>query len=212
MDTRYVTVACYAEELASKAPVPGGGGASALSGALGCCLGQMVCNLTIGKKKYAPYEEEVSGIVRELSEREERFFVLADRDAEVFEPLAKAYSLPHETEAEQAEKDRKMEQLLYEAAEVPLSIMEEAEAALHPLSILFEKGSVMAVSDVGAAACLIRASLSAASLNVQINTKSMKDRTKAAELDERADLLLRKGTVAADEIFAQVRSRLSVKG
>ena len=60
----------YADVLSSKAPVPGGGGASALAGALGVCLGQMVCNLTAGKKKYAAVEEDIGGILSEMKEHE----------------------------------------------------------------------------------------------------------------------------------------------
>ena len=91
-------VRTYLERLASKAPVPGGGGTSALGGALGAALGQMVANLTVGKKKYAAWEEEMKGLLRKMGDLQERFLILSGKDEEVFAPLAEAYRLSADTE------------------------------------------------------------------------------------------------------------------
>ncbi len=96
----------WTDALASKAPVPGGGGASALAGALAAALGQMVANLTVGKKRYADVEEEMQQSLFALNILQMELMALADKDAEVFAPLAAAYGLPSGTEEEQAEKDR----------------------------------------------------------------------------------------------------------
>jgi formiminotetrahydrofolate cyclodeaminase len=209
MVTEDMKIRDYADVLSSKAPVPGGGGASALSGALGACLGQMVCNLTAGKKKYAAVEEDIRGILSEMKEHESTFFRLADRDAEVFGPLAKAYSMPSETDEEKRQKADIMEKLLLNAAEVPVKVMEEAVSVLDALNFLAEKGSVMAVSDVGVASQLIRTALTGAMMNVKINTKSMKDRGKAEEIDTKALELLKEGTAGADKIYNKVLTSLS---
>ena len=95
----------WVDELSSKAPVPGGGGASALGGALGAALGQMVANLTVGKKKYADVQEEIMRGLASLGRLQGELLELADRDAQVFAPLAEAYKLPAETEEQRDEKD-----------------------------------------------------------------------------------------------------------
>ena len=96
------TIQEFLAVLSSKAPVPGGGGASALAGALGNALGQMVANLTIGKKRYADVEEEICGLLMRMEGLQAEFVRLADRDAEVFAPLAQCYSLPAATPEERA--------------------------------------------------------------------------------------------------------------
>ena len=103
------TIEAFLEVLSSKQPVPGGGGASALAGALGNALGRMVGNLTIGKKKYADVEEEIQGLLSRMEKMQAQFVALADRDAEVFAPLAQCYSLPSATPEEKAYKEKVME-------------------------------------------------------------------------------------------------------
>ena len=103
----------WVDTLASKAPVPGGGGASALGGALAAALGQMVANLTVGKKRYADVEEEMQQSLFALNILQMELMALADKDAEVFAPLAASYGMPTETEEQKAEKERVMDCLLY---------------------------------------------------------------------------------------------------
>lgn len=197
-------IGSFAEALSSKAPIPGGGGASALAGALGSALGQMVGNLTVGKKKYAAVEEEVRARMEELSRLSGEFLWLADRDEEVFKPLAEAYGLPKETKEEREYKDAVMEERLLAATMVPLEIMERAVQTMEILEILAEKGSVMAVSDVGVGVQFARTALLGGVMNVYINTKSMKDRQKAEELNGRAGELTAKGIKLADQVYGRV--------
>lgn len=198
----------FLNALSSKKPVPGGGGASALAGALGNALGQMVANLTIGKKRYAGVEEEVKALLERMTGLQQDFLKLADRDEEVFAPLAAAYGLPTGTEEEKAYKDGVMEARLLDASLVPLEIMEKAVEMLDILDILAVKGSRMAVSDVGVGVQFIRASLLGAVMNVYINTKSMKNREKAMELNRKADGLVEQGTAQADRIYGVVLAGL----
>ncbi len=198
----------FLSALSSKKPVPGGGGASALAGALGNALGQMVANLTIGKKRYAGVEEEVKALLERMEGLQKDFLKLADRDEEVFAPLAAAYGLPTGTEEEKAHKDSVMEERLLDASLVPMEIMEKAVEMLDILDILAVKGSRMAVSDVGVGVQFIRTSLLGAVMNVYINTKSMKNRERAAELNTRADELVAQGTVRADRIYGVVMAGL----
>lgn len=198
----------WLETLASKAPVPGGGGASALGGSVAAALGQMVSNLTIGKKKYADVEEEVQELIGKLQALQNDFLDLADQDARVFAPLAAAYSLPASTEEEKQVKARIMEENLLAASLVPLQMMEKALETIEILEFLGEKGSRMAVSDVGVAVQFARTALTGAVMNVYINTKSMKNREKAEKLNAKAKKLIEEGTRQADEIYAKVLEQL----
>lgn len=198
----------YLEVLSSKQPVPGGGGASALSGALGNALGQMVVNLTTGKKKYADCEKEMQSALIKLKEIQAEFLILADEDAAVFEPLSKAYGLPSSTEEEKLKKSEIMEENLLAASLVPIRIMEKALEMLDIMKLLAEKGSRMAVSDAGVGVQFIRTSLLGAAMNVYINTKSMENREKADELNNYADKMIEQGSGRADEIYSYVTSCL----
>lgn len=198
----------FLEALSSKQPVPGGGGASALGGALAASLGLMVGNLTVGKKKYADVENDVQEMMRRLEQLLQESASLADKDAQVFAPLAAAYGLPGATEKEKAHKAEVMEKHLLEASLVPLEIMEKAVQILGILAELEEKGSVMAVSDVGVAVQFARAALAGAVMNVYINTKSMENSQKAQELNRQAERLLEEGTRQADSVYAKVLERL----
>ena len=198
----------FVEVLASKAPVPGGGGASAMVGALATALGNMVGSLTVGKKKYAAVEEEMRALKDRCDRLQKDFLHLVERDAEVFEPLARAYSMPKNTEEEKAEKARVMEIVLRDACSVPMEIMEKCCEAIDIIAVFAEKGSVIAISDAGVGAAFAKAALKGASLNVYINTKSMADKALAAELNARCDRMLEEYTGKADAIFDSVLGRL----
>lgn len=203
-----MTIQEFLDVLSSKEPVPGGGGASALAGALGNALGQMVANLTIGKKKYALVEDEIKELAERMKGIQGQFSALADQDAKVFAPLAKCYSLPSGTEEEKAYKAEIMEARLLDASLVPMEIMEKAWEMLEIMDILADKGSRMAVSDVGVGVQFIRTALLGAVMNVYINTKSMKNREKAEEMNEKAERLIKEGTEAADRIYQKVLEQL----
>lgn len=203
-------IGTWTDTLASKAPVPGGGGASALGGALGAALGQMVANLTVGKKRYADVEEEMQQSLTVLAGLQAEFLHLADEDARVFAPLAQAYGMPGDTPEQKAEKEQVMEERLLAASLVPLAMMEKAWEVLEILEQLEAKGSRMAVSDVGVAVQFARAAVTGAVMNVYINTKSMKNRDKAAELNRKAEKLLEDGCRKADAVYDRVRQRLTV--
>ena len=210
MAFRGQTLDSFLNELSSKAPVPGGGGASALVGALAAALTHMVASLTVGKPKYAAVEDEMNALLQHTEALTNRFLSLMDDDATAFEPLAQAYRLPKSTDMEIAEKSRIMELALKSAVQPPLEIMETCVNALPLIRACAERGSVVAVSDAGVAASLCRAALEGASLNVFINTQTMQDRAYADTLNQKARALLNDGSTAADAIYRQVAARLGV--
>ena len=194
----------FTDELSTKAPVPGGGGASALVGSVGVALGSMVANLTAGKKKYAEFEDDIQRILAESETLKDHVLGLADEDAKVFEPLSRAYGIPKDDPT----RDAVMEDALKKASSVPLEIMKDCCRAIDMHAELSEKGSMLAISDVGVGAVCCKAALMGASLNVFINTKSMKDRVFAGKLNAEADAMLEKYTKIADETFDSVLGRL----
>ena len=191
--------------LASKAPTPGGGGAAALCGAVGAALGNMVGNLTLGKKKYADVEEDIKILNEKAEKLRAEFLALIDADAEAFEPLSRAYAIPKDA----PERAEVMEAALMRAAAPPLEIMRRCAVALSLVREYAAKGSALAVSDAGCAAAIIRGALEAAALNVFINTKSMNNREEAEKLYQEAHEILENCGDAAQEIYEDVLGRLS---
>lgn len=198
----------FVKLLGSDAPVPGGGGASALVGAVGTALGNMVAALTVGKKKYAEVESEMISLISKANVLQGELLELVGKDAKAFEPLSKAYGLPKETEAQKAEKERILEEALRIACEPPIEIMEKCCTAIDMHREFAAKGSVIAISDAGVGVEFCKAALKGASLNVFINTKAMKDREYAEEINAHAEAMLEKYTAAADEIYGSVFARL----
>ncbi len=194
----------FIDVLSSKAPVPGGGGASAAVGAFSAALGMMVTNLTIGKKKFADVEDRIIEIRSILEEKRDNLIELVDEDAKEFEPLSKAYSLPKETKEEQEYKKKIMEKALKEACMPPVNIMETVYSTLDLLDELADKGSRLALSDVGVAALFAAAAIEGASLNVFINTKSMTDKEAASQLNNKAENLIYQGKEKSQKIYEKV--------
>lgn len=198
----------FTEALSSRQPTPGGGGASAIAGAFGCALGLMVGNLTVGKKKYAEVEEDVERAMNRLKEMRGRLLILADEDARVFAPLAAAYGLPSTTAEEQKYKSEVMERCLLDATSIPLEIMGQGVRAMELMEELEQKGSVMAVSDVGVAVQFLRTAITGAIMNVYINTKSMKNREAASHFNKQAVRLMEQGLERADRVYGNILKRL----
>ena len=198
----------FAAALASRAPVPGGGGAAALAAALGVALGNMVGSLTVGKKKYAAVELEIRALNERAETLRQQLLALVQADAEAFEPLSRAYGLPKATPEEQARKAEVMEQALHNACQTPLEILRRTAEALELIADYAAKGSAIAISDAGVAAALCRGALQGAALNVYINTKAMKDRDRAAQYDRETAALLARYAPMAEEIYDGVARRL----
>ena len=198
----------FVEVLASKAPVPGGGGASALVGAVGMALGNMVGSLTVGKKKYADVEADIIALKEKATALQDDFLRLVERDAEVFEPLAKAYGMPRETEEEKAKKARVMAIVLKDDCSVQMKKKKKCCEAIDVIEEFAAKGSALAISDAGVGVAFCKGALLGAALNVFINTKSMADKEYAAELNAKADKMIEDYSKKADEIFNAVTARL----
>lgn len=198
------TLEQFVEELSSNAATPGGGGASALVGALGVALGMMVGNLTTGKSSYASVEADIQKLLKKAGEIKTELIKLVDEDAAVFEPLAKAYSIPKDDPF----RGQVMEDALKLACTVPMEIMRLSARAIDLCDSFAKKGAIGALSDAGVAAVFCKAAMQGASLNVFINTKYMDNRANARGLNMEANNLLSEYCPKADEIFSSVAVRL----
>ena len=187
--------------LASSEPAPGGGGASALVGAIGTALGNMVGSLTVGKKKYADVEEEIIALKAKCDELQNELLNQVPADAEGFIPLSKAYSIPKDDPS----REKTLEAATIEACKVPIHIMELCCEAIKTIGTFAEKGSRLAVSDAACGAVCLKAALHSASLNVYINTKSLKNRDIANELNKKCEDMLTTYSEICDDVYEKVR-------
>lgn len=194
----------FADALAAKQSVPGGGGAAAYVGSLAAALGSMVGEFTRGKRRYAQYEADVVRMLEELGQARTRLVQLVDEDAAGFYPLSQAYSLPREdpTRAGVVEAATK------DACQAPMQMMEQIARVIDLLEEMAQKGSAMLLSDVGCGALLARAALEAAVLNVFVNTKLLQDRAFAEATEARCDQLLQVYAPKAEAIERQVMDRV----
>ncbi len=198
----------FVDALSSKKAVPGGGGAAAIVGSIGMALGSMVCNLTIGKKKYAEHEDVIKDILLKTNKIEKDLLDMIDKDAECFLPLSKAYGLPKSTPEEIKIKEETMENALKLACEVPIDIVKTCYEAIKLHEELVDKGSKLALSDVGVGIQCLRAALLSGQLNVLININSIKDEEYVKNIRSEIDELVSKGTKICDEVYAKVEIAL----
>ncbi len=198
----------FINELASKSPAPGGGGASALVGSLGVALGSMVGNLTVGKQKYSDVEEDIRILLKKSEALIMRLNQLVQKDADVFEPLAKAYGMPVSTAQERAEKDRVLQEALVKATKVPLAIAECSLEGLRLLDQYAKKGSRLALSDAGVGAAFCKSAIQGSKLNVLINLKFMKDEALKSELKKKMETIEGEGLRLADQVYRYVEEQL----
>ena len=206
MDMTMETCRKFVEVLASDAPAPGGGGAAALVGAIGTALGNMVGSLTVGKKKYAAVEDEIIALKAKCDELQKQLLDQVEADEVNFLPLAKAYGIPKDD----PNRDQIMEEATIIACSTPMHIMELCCEAIDCIAVFAEKGSRLAVSDAGCGAVCCKAALQAASLNVFINTKTLKNRQVAEEMNAKALGMIATYGAKADEIFNTVKAGFGV--
>lgn len=200
-------VGTWLDELASAAPAPGGGAAAALSAAMGASLVCMVCNLTLGKPKFAAFEAQNSAALAAAEQARRAALQLADDDARVFEAVIAAYKLPRATDDERAARTAAVQDALVAAAAVPLRTAELAATVIGLAAGLLEGTNPNVVSDIAVAASTARAALDASVVNVEINLASITDDGQRRTI---GDALARHSAALAqaDAVVADVRKRI----
>ncbi|HTY38838.1 MAG TPA: cyclodeaminase/cyclohydrolase family protein [Bacteroidota bacterium] len=202
------TVAQFLDELASNSPAPGGGSVAALAGAVGAALASMVCNLTIGKKKYAEVQEEMMSVVQSTDSLRKELAALIDKDTEAFNTVMAAFGMPKGTEQEQAARANAIQEATKSATLVPLQVMQACEKAIAYALVVARKGNKNSASDAGVAALMLRAGCAGAALNVRINLGGLNDTIFVQQISEQCRTILDAVETQAREVIAVVEQTI----
>ena len=194
----------FVDLLASDAPAPGGGSAAALEGALGAALTAMVCGLTVGKKKYAEFQELAEEAQKKATDLKARFVDVMDRDTEAFNVVSAAFGMPKATDEEKAARSAAIQEGLKGCTKTPFEMMELAAETLELTASILGKSNDSAASDLGVSALSLRAAIQGAWLNVLINIGSLKDKDLAEDYRKKGEALLAKALPLADQIYETV--------
>ena len=204
-----MTVNKFLDELASNSPAPGGGSVAALAGAAGAALASMVCNLTIGKKKYADVQDEMKSVVEQSEQLRKELTQLIDKDTEAFNSVMAAFGLPKGTELEQAARTAAIQEATKGATLVPLSVMSACEKALLHARTVAQKGNKNSASDAGVAALLLHAGCAGAALNVRINLGGLTDAAFVQQTTQQLKAIVNNVEALTREVLAEVEKSLT---
>jgi formiminotetrahydrofolate cyclodeaminase len=199
----------FLDDLASERPTPGGGGAAAISGAMGAALVSMVCNLTIGKPKYAEVEADLKQVLETSEKLRAELTKAVGDDVKAFDAVMGAYGLPKgETDEEKAARIAKIQAALKEATDVPLECARLCAEVVKLSAVTADKGNVNVVSDAGVAVQSAYAGLMSAALNVRVNAKSIKDRDFADGRLQELETLLADAGAETERTYEVVKSKI----
>ena len=204
-----MTVNKFLDELASNSPAPGGGSVAALAGAAGAALASMVCNLTIGKKKYADVQDEMKSVVEQSEQLRKELTQLIDKDTEAFNSVMAAFGLPKGTELEQAARTAAIQEATKGATLVPLRVMSACEKALLHARTVAQKGNKNSASDAGVAALLLHAGCAGAALNVRINLGGLTDAAFVQQTTQQLKAIVNNVEALTREVLAEVEKSLT---
>ncbi len=204
MKLSQVSCDMFSEKLASKEPVPGGGGAAALAGALGVALASMVANFSMGKKAFIGMEDKHQSVIDRSAVLREKLIALIDEDAEIFEPLSKAYGMPTGTQEEKDEKEKVLQAALKTAAAGPIKIVECVYEAIKIQEEVCELSTKLIISDVGCGVQLLKGALYSAKLNVVVNLNLIKDEEYVSSTSKKVNELVVEGAQICDKVFDKV--------
>lgn len=200
------------EVTSSDSPTPGGGSIAALVGSLGAALSQMVVNLSVGKKFYDEFDDEVKvefdQNMKKLERLKKELEKTIDEDSTAFDGVMKAFKLPKETEDDKKIRQEAIQKGYIHALEVPLKCAELCLGILKVQGHLAKYGNVNAITDVGVGALLAYSGLEGAILNVKINLNSIKDDHYRVDKEKEIIEKLIEGKDLKDSIMAVVYSRL----
>jgi formiminotetrahydrofolate cyclodeaminase len=202
------SVQSFIDGLASKSPTPGGGGAAAVMGAQAAALVSMVCNLTIGKPKYAEVEVEMRALLEKSEALRETLTGMIKADIDVFDRLMATYGLPKDSDEEKAARSEAIQTVLKEATIVPLACARACAETIALSRIAADKGNIGVISDAGVAVMAAYGALKSAALNVYINAAGLKDRTFADAKLAELETILNGADAATEEIYQIVKAKL----
>jgi len=203
-----MTITAFNDILASDAPAPGGGSAAALEGAVGIALTNMVASLTLGKKKYAEYQDLMEELIGEAADLRAQFIDVIDRDTESFNSVSAVFAMPKDTEEEKAARKEAMQAALKTCTYTPYDMMRFALTGLELTKKALGKSNSSAASDLGVAALSLKAAVQGAWLNILINISGIEDQAFVEEYRKKGNEILAKALPLADEIYETVLASL----
>lgn len=198
----------FSRVLGSNSPAPGGGSVAALSGALGANLVSMVCSLSIGKKDYESFDNELAEALKLARTLSEGLLKRVDRDTEAFNSVMAAFKMTNQTEEEKKSRSQAIQAGFKVAVQSPLGIARECLEVLRLANKLLGKSNTNALSDLGVASLQAYAGLEGAIMNVKINIPSIKDTNFVSETSLEVSALLEEGTRVRNDIYRYVSSAL----
>ncbi len=198
----------FVNETASDSPAPGGGSVSALCGSLGVALSEMVCHLTIGKKKYAEFDEQTTVIRDKVASLKDELLVAIDKDTEAFNGVSDVFSMPKDTDEEKAARKAAMQLALKNATVVPFSVMELCLEGLKAIENAVAITNTNCASDLGVAALTLKTGTQGAYLNVLINVSGITDEAFANEYKEKSQKVLNESVRIADALYNEILKSL----
>ena len=198
-------ISVFLEKTASGTPVPGGGSVSALSGALGAGLAEMVANLTIAKKGYETVENEMKEIAETLQNLREKLVTEVDKDSNAYKDVLSAFKLPKDTQEEKEQRAEAIQDAMKNAARVPLGVANDALQVMDLAEKAIRNGNRNAVSDGAVGTMMARTAVLGALFNVKINLASVKDKTFVEEMMREVNKLESRVHEREAEILSQVK-------
>ena len=198
-------ISVFLEKTASGTPVPGGGSVSALSGALGAGLAEMVANLTIAKKGYETVENEMKEIAETLQNLREKLVTEVDKDSNAYKDVLAAFKLPKDTQEEKEQRAEAIQDAMKNAARVPLGVANDALQVMDLAEKAIRNGNRNAVSDGAVGTMMARTAVLGALFNVKINLASVKDKAFVEEMMREVNKLESRVHEREAEILSQVK-------
>jgi formiminotetrahydrofolate cyclodeaminase len=199
----------FLDELASQNATPGGGSAAAIMGAKGAALVSMVCNLTIGKKKYADVDADMRAVLAKSEALRVKLTDMIEDDVRAFDTVMGAYGMPKETDAEKEVRSAAIQKALKVATEVPLACCHASREVIDLAAIAAEKGNLGVISDAGVGVLAAYAALRSAALNVFTNAKMINDRSYAEAKLKEVGQLMDSAERVTEKAYATVKAKVS---
>ena len=201
-------VQLFLDQLASKAPTPGGGSAAAIMGAMGAALVSMVCNLTLGKKNYALVEGDIQTVLEKSESLRVQLTDMVRADMEAFDQVMQAYGMPKNTEQDHCARGEAIQAALKAATDVPLACAKASAEVIGLSRVVAEKGNKNVASDAGVAVLAGYAALKSAALNVYVNLSAIKDESFTQQRLAQINALLADNEISTAEIYTAVKNKL----
>lgn len=207
-EIKNLSIENFLNDLASKSATPGGGSVAAIMGAQGAALISMVCNLTIGKAKFADVEAEMQTLLQQAEDLRQQLTDFIQADIDVFNRVMAAYGLPKDTDEDKTTRSAAIQSVLKEATLVPLDCAKTCAKVITLSQIAAEKGNPNVISDAGAATIAAYGGLKTAALNVYINAGGLKDREFAENQINELENLMQTVEIQVSHLYTMIKEKL----